>query len=287
LPIQGNADVELRVGVAPAVWNLQEWEGHSDLVPVPALPAKPSGKAAAPGKAASGTAAAGAVADKAALRTINIDAAKYVGKSVVIAVRVRGPKGHNAVWSNPLALEVLPALAVPRNLEAMDIPNAVHLQWSANASEFWIFRKLESEDEWTRIGDSTKAAWDDVSFVYGKPWQYYVQSVRKVGDSWAESDPSQTLPHTPKDVFPPAVPGGLVVIPGIRTIELVWDRVADADLAGYRIYRNGQMIADALVTPAYSDKGVVAGVKYQYQVSAVDQAGNESQKCAPMEGAME
>ena len=70
-------------------------------------------------------------------------------------------------------------------------------------------------------------------------------------------------------------------------MELVWDRVADTDLAGYRVYRNGAKIADALTTPAYSDKDVTVGSKYSYQVSAVDQAGNESGKCAAMEVTME
>ena len=225
------------------------------------------------------------------LRTVSVDAARYSDKTVVVGVLVHGPKGRDDGWRT-IRLDVLPVLPVPRDLRAVDAPNAVHLQWSGDAPAFRIYRRLRAENgapaEWELVGDNISGnSYDDVSFHYGKTWQYYVQSVRKAGDNWMESDPSETFTFTPVDHFPPAVPGGLVVISGTRTMELVWDRVADTDLAGYRVYRNGAKIADALTTPAYSDKDVTVGSKYSYQVSAVDQAGNESGKCAAMEVTME
>jgi fibronectin type 3 domain-containing protein len=108
-----------------------------------------------------------------------------------------------------------------------------------------------------------------------------------VGDRWLESDASATITFAPVDRFPPAVPTGLIVIAGTHTVELSWDAVADSDLAGYRIYRNGVKIADAVMTAAYSDKDVVAGTKYSYQVSAVDATGNESVKSGAQEVTME
>ena len=65
---------------------------------------------------------------------------------------------------------------------------------------------------------------------------------------------------------------------GARGVEVVWDRNAEKDLAAYRLYRNGQRVGGDLTTPAYSDQAAQAGLKYQYQVSSIDVAGNESAK---------
>jgi hypothetical protein len=302
LPIKELPDVELRIGAEPAVWNQAEWETHSDRVPVAAevLPEKilpSSGSRRASKSTASAKAAQRAdqqakaslkASDRAALtRSVEIDAAKYAGKIVVVGVRVHGPGGRDAGWSRLITLEVAPVLAAPRGLQASDARNAVHLQWVADAPGFRIFRRPAGENDWVQIGESAQASFDDPSADYGKPWQYSVQSVRRAGEGIQESDRSEPFAFTPKDRFPPAVPTGLAAIAGARTIELVWDRVGDSDLAGYRVYRNGQKIADGLLTPVYSDSNVVAGTRYSYQVSAVDQAGNESDKSAPEEAAME
>jgi hypothetical protein len=279
LPIQGDQDVELRVGVIPNPWNQSEWENKSERVPVPGhqpAPVTMVGRKIAP------------TTDRTAFyRAVEIDAAKYTGKTIVMGVRVHGPKGRDDGWSNIVQLDVQPVLPVPVNLKAADARDAVHLEWSADAPSFRIYRKKPADADWTLAGESTQASFDDKSIDYGKPLQYFVRSLRKVGDNWLESDDSASITWTPKDVFPPAVPSGLIVISGTKTIELVWDRVSDSDLAGYRVYRNGQKIADALVTPAYSDKDVVTGTKYSYRISAVDQAGNESQQCAAMDAVLE
>jgi fibronectin type 3 domain-containing protein len=80
---------------------------------------------------------------------------------------------------------------------------------------------------------------------------------------------------------------GLSAIAGAATIELSWNSVTDADLAGYRVYRGGVKIADGLTAAVYSDKDVTAGSRYVYQVSAVDQAGNESERSAAQEITMQ
>ncbi len=54
----------------------------------------------------------------------------------------------------------------------------------------------------------------------------------------------------------------------------------------YSVYRDGKRIAEGLTAPAFSDRDAQPGVKYQYQVSAVDTAGNESAKSAPVEAAI-
>jgi hypothetical protein len=286
LPIPPAPDVELRIGALPSPWNLEQWVSGSDRVPVPSQPAVP-----VPVNAPVTPATSTPVTIRAKLaRRVEIDAAKYVGKPAVVGIRVHGPKGRDDGWAT-FGIEVVPVVAAPRDLKAADAPNAVHLTWVGDAPSYRIFHRLmagnPADANWVPIGTSTTNAFDDKTFEYGKTWQYYVQATRPAGDGEAESEASETISFTPKDVFPPAVPTGLTVIAGARSAELSWDSVADADLAAYRVYRNGVKVADALTTNSYSDKDVVAGSKYSYQVSSVDMTGNESARSVAAELTME
>ena len=91
------------------------------------------------------------------------------------------------------------------------------------------------------------------------------------------------------DIFPPAVPTSLaaVAIMGENgagpAIDLSWQPVAEADLAGYTVYRREgdspwQRIspAEPLVPPAFHDAQVQPGHTYLYAVSAIGQNGHES-----------
>ena len=94
------------------------------------------------------------------------------------------------------------------------------------------------------------------------------------------SSPSETL--VARDVFPPAVPVNLTAIAGVGSIELAWDRGLDADLKNYRVYRNDQAIGDS-EAPSFSDRQIKTGERYRYDLTAIDQAGNESARSAVVE----
>ena len=51
----------------------------------------------------------------------------------------------------------------------------------------------------------------------------------------------------------------------------------DVGVVGYRIYRNGNYVGSSQDT-TYIDDKVQAGKQYDYQVTAVDAAGNESDR---------
>ena len=107
----------------------------------------------------------------------------------------------------------------------------------------------------------------------------------------AESDLSDEATIVPRDIFPPAAPKGVQASTAPNSIELNWDRNAEEDLNGYRIYRadgNGAMekVGDVSAVPSFSDRKVEHGKTYRYAVSAIDQAGNESPRSAPVDVAM-
>jgi fibronectin type 3 domain-containing protein len=77
----------------------------------------------------------------------------------------------------------------------------------------------------------------------------------------------------------PSVPTGLgVTSVTCSSVNLAWFASTDAGgsgLAGYKLYRNNAFVKQVATTTT-SDTGLAASTVYGYQVSAVDNAGNES-----------
>ena len=220
-----------------------------------------------------------AVSQEKGIAKAEVPASTYEGKSLAVGVNVHGPGGKTLGWSNLVSLTVVPALETPQELAAEDGPDSIVLAWRGAAPAFRVFRKTVASPDWVRIGTSDKPAYDDTTIDYGQTYQYYVQGEQKAGEGYAESEESDVKTFKPVDKFPPAVPAGLTVVPGTRSMELVWDRNAEKDFAAYRIYRNGRLLSPTATSPAFSDQDVQPGAKYEYQVSALDTAGNESAKC--------
>ena len=254
-------DIELRIGPAENPFQRALWEKTADLIKVPKT--------------------------NDAIATVTVPAAPWYRKEVVIGLEVYGPHHRSAGPSNFKVLPVVPALPTPEGLEAKDAPDAVQLTWHAAAGEFRIFRRVTGDPGLVQLGISDKPSFLDSTIDYGKTYSYFVQTIDKVDDSnTAESELSELSAFKPVDKFPPAVPVNVSAVPGTRTIEVVWDRNIEKDLASYRVYRDGKKVADGVTGVTYSDRDVKPGVKYRYQVSSVDMAGNESAKSQAVEAAL-
>ncbi len=100
------------------------------------------------------------------------------------------------------------------------------------------------------------------------------------------SGPSAPVLIDARDLFPPAVPAAVEAVADAEgsAVDVSWSPDADADLAGYVVYRRvaGQGRPERvsgpawIVDPAWRDKDVRPGLHYAYSVSAVDASGNES-----------
>jgi hypothetical protein len=152
------------------------------------------------------------------------------------------------------------------------------------------------------IGSPTIPEFRDDHFTFGASYIYTVRAVlSRPGNQGAqpmqtrsvESADSAPLFLTPKDIFPPTAPTGLVAAITQETnlqppyVELSWEANSEADLAGYSVYRSedsgtqGKRItSELLLSPVFRDTTVAAGRRYFYRVTAVDQAGNESSPSA-------
>ena len=141
----------------------------------------------------------------------------------------------------------------------------------------------------TQIASTTAPTYADIQAQFDHTYIYSVRSVAQYRDNALESADSNSVIVTPKDVFPPAAPQGLVAVfvpaqgESPAHLELSWAISAETDIAGYNIYRSEQdgvagtrLNAELLRTPAFRDTSTVAGRRYSYSVTAVDRAGNES-----------
>jgi outer membrane protein assembly factor BamB len=102
------------------------------------------------------------------------------------------------------------------------------------------------------------------------------------GGSVTLPDYTITAAHWLAGVYP-AAPQGLAAAPGANVISLSWAGNAEADLAGYNVYRSLSpgagytRINESLLTaPQYSDTNVTNCLNYFYTVTAQDNYGFES-----------
>jgi hypothetical protein len=222
----------------------------------------------------------GGVQDKGRVKC-EAPAAPWFGKELVLAVRTIGTNGRRSGWSKALALSVIPPPPAPRDVKAQNAAEGVLLTWAGSGQAYRIYRRAAADKDFILAGRAESTTFVDRGVEYGKPYLYYLQAVNKAGSGEVESEVSVEASISPEDLFPPAVPGGLQAVPTPTSIELAWDRVTDADLAGYRIYRaapGGELekLADTTESPSYTDRKIESGKQYRYAVSAFDKRGNES-----------
>jgi predicted phage tail protein len=116
-------------------------------------------------------------------------------------------------------------------------------------------------------------------------YTYRVTAVGAAGTPRIESDPSQGVAATFKDLVPPPVPANLNALIEPRRVRLVWDPVDASDLAGYKVYRTEGMGHTDIreigtfavgVLPPTTTTFADPGIAYKYSVTTVDKSGNES-----------
>ena len=238
----------------------------------------------------------------------------HPGLQLVYRVRTRASKKKDSADSNTITVKLYSVADRITAVAANVTQNAIELSWQipelasatggGGVTVYHVYRgELEAGASAPANDDLSQAKWknpplllapaqsnsySDSLFEFGKTYVYLVRSVTVADGNPIESDDSALAIVTPQDTFPPAIPQNVVaaVIPGAddaRLVDLSWSINADADLAGYRIYRSekegerGALLhTELLASPAYRDSSVATGHRYWYSVTAVDGAGNES-----------
>lgn len=261
LLIRKPVTVDLRIGTANTPFDLETW-------------------------AASAQSFSDVHVDEPAVR-YPVPAAAWIGKTVVIAIRVLSDRGRTEGWSNQATLSVIPPLAAPLGLAKEETAEGVRLTWQGDDPIYRVYRRLGDRDNATALVETSRASYTDTTIEYGQTYHYSVEGFRNAGDVHAVSERTPEVSCTPIDTWPPPVPTGLAAVASPGRVELVWDRSITSDLAGYYIYRaEGEgpfvKIGETREGPSFSDLTVVSGKTYRYAVSAFDQIPNESEKSAPV-----
>jgi len=231
-------------------------------------------------------------------------------------VELRNRKGRSAGLSNAAVVLAGAAPAPIEALQAEILKQGVVLSWKADEEHnaVRLERKLLTHATRTeqgplapvpepekqnllveRGGEQGRSI--DKTAHFGESYEYRAQRVTRVdvNGKTLELDGAFSPPIRVdvKDVFPPAVPTGLVAVASVGengaspAIDLSWQPDAEPDVAGYIVYRRDtggewqRVSAGApIVEPAFHDAQVQAGRAYEYAVSAVDKGGHESARSA-------
>ncbi len=245
----------------------------------------------------------------------------HPGAALAYRVRTRASRKRASADSNTVTVRVYPVPERIASVQSRATESAIELSWSAPVrtsggdplpafSGYHIYRseldptsadaasKDLTQAKWisllTLLASSPTTSYRDTFFDFGKTYLYVIRSVVLAGGNELESSDSAPVIVTPRDIFPPAAPQGLVAAvlpgtaPGSLKVDLSWSINLETDLDGYRVYRSeepgtrGQPLTpDLLRTPSYRDTSVLPGHRYWYSVTAVDRAGNESEPSAP------
>ncbi len=240
---------------------------------------------------------------------------EHPGATFVYRVRARVTDKKTSADSNNALVKLFVVAAAVTNLRADLTERGIELAWTVpektsagepveGIEEYRVYRgEIEPASAEAAAKDPSHLTWKsplvqiasvktpgyrDTAFDYGKTYAYVVRGAVSGQGEPLESDDSNSVVLTPKDIFPPAAPQGVVVAVLPTTtrkslVDLSWSINVEADVAGYRVYRSekagerGSLITnDLLLTPAYQDSTVSVGQPYWYTVTAVDRAGNES-----------
>jgi predicted small lipoprotein YifL len=223
-------------------------------------------------------------------------------KVLTFALRVKDKKNRSSDFSEPVPLGLVSPPVPPQKVRAEIFEDHIQVRWedAAGPNEeiskpggYNLYRSGE-KGQAQRLNSALikKQEFRDKDFSFGQTYRYFVRAVRESAPQ-VESDDSEPVDITPQDTFPPGPPSGLTAIGGSGVIALSWEAGRESDLEGYRIWRRVNGEADFVIIAtltasesSFQDAKVEKNTRYEYAITALDTAGNESRKSEPARGIM-
>jgi fibronectin type 3 domain-containing protein len=211
-------------------------------------------------------------------------------------VRAVNERGQSVGLSNLAAVRVYPVPTPVAVIATRVSEGAIELRWDAPTrttsgtvveaiAGYQVYRSETGEPgSFALHGTAGTSHYEDTQFVFGRQYFYAVRTLAQYGADTVESESSVTVEVAARDLFPPPVPGNLIVVAGAGRVDLTWDPSAAADLVGYFVYRSTEsgkgyerLTPQPLRVLNFADTTARTGTRYFYVVTAVDAEGNESQ----------
>ncbi len=149
----------------------------------------------------------------------------------------------------------------------------IDLTWNPSSDpetgilEYVVYR------EGAEVARSPTTTYSDTGLSPSTTYTYRVSAVN--GESIEGSDSSPINVKTLDPVAPPPPTNLSATTVSASEIDLAWTAPDANDLIGYRVYRNGNPVAEPTET-TYRDSGLQAFTTYNYTVTALDSEGLES-----------
>lgn len=216
---------------------------------------------------------------------------------LVFGLKVKGKGRRKSEFSRLLTVKPEVISLPPREVKASVFQDRIEISWKAadknfdqtspaRSRGFNVYRS-EGNDQPRRLNDEliTEEKFSDKNFLLGKVYHYFIRASVTEPPPFMESGDSDVIEVQAKDMFAPAAPSGLISIAAESSISLTWDDNTETDLAGYRVWRRMEGESEfELLTPqpirgnVFRDTRVEKSIRYDYAVTALDRAGNESPK---------
>ncbi len=220
-----------------------------------------------------------------------------VSFAVVTLTRGFGGRPRESEPSNVARTMLLNVPSPVESPSVRQLPSALELQWRAPGESpggsplptltgYRVYRG-EKLGLFAFVAETRSTRYLDPHFQFGQTYHYRVRAVFAEDGYTAETADSSVAEVTPHDIFPPPPPEGLTAVYTGKAVQLIWKPDPDPDLAGYNVYRRQaggparRMNPQLLPTPVFQDVEIRRGTEYEYWVTALDRAHNESQPSAP------
>jgi len=132
----------------------------------------------------------------------------------------------------------------------------------------------------------TTLACKDNGIEPDKDYLYTLRAVRKIRETFIESEGAEEVSVNTSDRTPPGTPTGLIAVPLKTGMTIRWDENKEQDLKGYNLYRKAKeetqfkrLTSSPLTRARYLDRSLKDREFYTYAVTAIDDATqpNESE----------
>lgn len=201
----------------------------------------------------------------------------------VVARDAAGNSSPASAALNASTLADTTAPTTPTNVTASNRNlTTLTISWTASTDDaavanYRVFRGLATGNM-TQVGNPvTGTSLNDSGLVPGTTYRYYVVAADTTGNL---SSPSATITtSTLADTTAPTAPTNLTVTSqNLTSVGLSWTGSTDnVGVTGYRVFRNGTLIATVTGTTHTDSTGLVLNSTYSYTVAAIDGAATPNQ----------
>jgi len=149
----------------------------------------------------------------------------------------------------------------PQNLTATEHEGYITLQWTAVESSigYRVYRNN------TLIsGVITSTSYNDSNITHSTTYSYHVTAVYRSGESAPSNVVTITTTTPPAPLYPPE---NLIATEHEGYIALQWTAIESA--IGYKVYKNGVAITQAITNVTYNDSHITHSTTYTYFVTAL------------------